>query len=518
MSTGAPAQEGEETTIFSPAAAARRAHGRESGAELAGIPLPRTSGDAALGSAAESGALRHSPPSFAAPPSVRRARAAPKAAAISLGRDRRPGAVQAAADIYRDNPGLALAVPIFEMLVHLQGEPFVDVRAVHAQMLEELHVFETRAAAQGLSHQHIQLILYALAATADDTILQTPWAKDSDWTSKTLISAYFQETWGGERFFTLLQQMMTAPLTAVREIEFYFFCIEFGFEGKYRLASNGPGELSRIQDDLFQFLRSVRGTIKPDLSPAWHGLDLGRSKPQDLMVYWLGALGALCALLVLFLVLSITLRREAGLVAHQVEGLLVDPPPVLRPATPKPQDPPPQPAAAIPSVSPAPSAPAPAPVAPRPAPPPMPHLTPFQIISNALAGDQKAGTLTVAERDGKVVIRTQGEVFASASTALRAPFPDVLKHVADAIAPLAAAVDVLGFTDNVPIRSTAFPDNLALSTARAQRVADVLKADLGASPPPITATGRGPADPVASNDTPEGRQSNRRVEILVTPH
>lgn len=512
MTTGAQAPEGEETTIFSPAAAARRGQGRESaGSEQSGIPLPRPTGPAGAAPSAGPGSLRQSPPSFVAPPAVRRTRAAPKATTLSLGRERRPEAIQAASDIYRDNPGLALAVPIFEMLVHLKGEQFVDVRAVHAQMLEELHVFETRAAAQGLSHQHVQLILYALAATADDTILQTPWAKDSDWTSKTLISAYFQETWGGERFFSLLQQMMTAPHTAVREVEFYFFCIEFGFEGKYRLASNGPGELSRIQDDLFQFLRSVRGSIKPDLSPAWRGLDMGRNKPRDLMVYWLGALGTMGALAILFLVMSITLRREAGLVAHQVEGLLVDPPPILRPAATKPQDPPPAPAPVVPAATPAPSAP------PKPA--AVPTLTPFQIISNALAADQKAGVVTVTERDGKVVIRTRGEVFASASTTLRAPFPDVLKHVADAIGPVTRSAEVVGFTDNVPIRSVAFPDNLALSTARAQRVADVLGSDLTVTPrPPITATGRGAADPVASNDTPEGRQSNRRVEILVTPH
>ena len=515
MSTGVPAQEGEETTIFSPAAAARRGLNRDAAAAPQAVPLPRPAGDLGAGAPSAPSAFRQSPPSFAAPPVLRRTRAAPKASALSLGRDRRPQAVQAAADIYRDNPGLALAVPLFEMLVHLQGEQFVDVRAVHAQMLEELHVFETRAAAEGLSHQHIQLILYALAATADDTILQTPWAKDSDWTSKTLISAYFQETWGGERFFTLLQQMMTAPLTAVREIEFYFFCIEFGFEGKYRLASNGPGELSRIQDDLFQFLRSVRGTIKPDLSPAWHGLGLDRSKPRDMMMHWLGALGLFCALLILFLVLAITLRREAGLVARQVDSLLVDPPPVLRPATPRHPDAAPSPAVPPPAASPAPSTPPAAP--PPPAPPPIPTLTPFQIISKALAEDVKAGLLTVSERDGKVVIRTQGEVFASASTTLRSPFPDVLRHVADTIAPLAASVEVLGFSDNVPIRSTTYPNNLALSAARAERVADVLKPDMADHPVPITATGRGSADPIASNDTPEGRQSNRRVEILVTP-
>jgi outer membrane protein OmpA-like peptidoglycan-associated protein len=73
-------------------------------------------------------------------------------------------------------------------------------------------------------------------------------------------------------------------------------------------------------------------------------------------------------------------------------------------------------------------------------------------------------------------------------------------------------VDVIGHTD-----STGPADfNQALSVRRAQSVADYLMSR-EVIPERLVVTGRGPSQPIASNDTPEGRALNRRVEIVLTP-
>nr|WP_254640612.1 OmpA family protein [Burkholderia sp. GbtcB21] len=71
-------------------------------------------------------------------------------------------------------------------------------------------------------------------------------------------------------------------------------------------------------------------------------------------------------------------------------------------------------------------------------------------------------------------------------------------------------VTITGFTDTVGSDDY----NLALSKRRAESVAAYLKAH-GLKADTLTVTGRGKADPVASNATPEGRASNRRVEITL---
>jgi chemotaxis protein MotB len=77
---------------------------------------------------------------------------------------------------------------------------------------------------------------------------------------------------------------------------------------------------------------------------------------------------------------------------------------------------------------------------------------------------------------------------------------------------------VNGYTDNVPIAAAfrwRFPSNWELSTARATDVVRYLIKQ-GVNPAILAATGYGEQDPVASNDTPQGRQQNRRVEIVIT--
>lgn len=78
-------------------------------------------------------------------------------------------------------------------------------------------------------------------------------------------------------------------------------------------------------------------------------------------------------------------------------------------------------------------------------------------------------------------------------------------------------VMVNGYTDNLPISPEwrwKFPSNWELSTARATDVVRYLVRQ-GVNPAILSATGYGDQNPVASNDTPKGRQQNRRVEIMI---
>ena len=75
-------------------------------------------------------------------------------------------------------------------------------------------------------------------------------------------------------------------------------------------------------------------------------------------------------------------------------------------------------------------------------------------------------------------------------------------------------VSVEGHADSDRVSSLAFPDNTALSKARAETVAAILRSQLS-DPARVTAEGYGDTRPIASNDTAEGKSLNRRVEIVV---
>ena len=73
---------------------------------------------------------------------------------------------------------------------------------------------------------------------------------------------------------------------------------------------------------------------------------------------------------------------------------------------------------------------------------------------------------------------------------------------------------VIDYTDNQPVRTVRFPSNFQLSVARASAVRAIIARDLG-DPARVSAEGRADADPIARNTTAEGREQNRRIEIVL---
>ena len=74
-----------------------------------------------------------------------------------------------------------------------------------------------------------------------------------------------------------------------------------------------------------------------------------------------------------------------------------------------------------------------------------------------------------------------------------------------------------GNTDNVPISRPNIRNNWDLSALRASSVVQTLQTSYGVDPKRLTAGGRGEYNPVASNDTEEGKVKNRRTQIIITP-
>jgi type VI secretion system peptidoglycan-associated protein len=114
------------------------------------------------------------------------------------------------------------------------------------------------------------------------------------------------------------------------------------------------------------------------------------------------------------------------------------------------------------------------------------------------------------------LIRIIGKgMFASGSATLEPGFKPLLDRIGLALKEENGPVKVIGYTDDQPFRSIAFPSNFQLSAARAQAALTILAAVIGDASR-LVAEGRADADPIALNTTPEGRERNRRIEIVLT--
>lgn len=143
----------------------------------------------------------------------------------------------------------------------------------------------------------------------------------------------------------------------------------------------------------------------------------------------------------------------------------------------------------------------------------------YDALVQSLSKEVEKGQLQVRQYQNMLAVDLAEQIFFdSGKASLKAGGKGVLQKVGEALKKYDdKVIRVVGHTDNVPVAKPLqgkFPTNWELSVARATNVVRYLQ-EVGIPPDHMVATGRGEYDPVAPNDTPEGRQKNRRIEILL---
>jgi len=140
------------------------------------------------------------------------------------------------------------------------------------------------------------------------------------------------------------------------------------------------------------------------------------------------------------------------------------------------------------------------------------------ILRNALLSF-KSDELSVEIKNGKVYVSLSDKLlFKSGSAAIEAKGVEAIKVLADVLNKN-SDIDILveGHTDSNPIKTALYSDNWDLSVARAISIVRILTDEYKIAPTRLTASGKGEFSPRASNATTEGRASNRRTEIILSP-
>lgn len=140
------------------------------------------------------------------------------------------------------------------------------------------------------------------------------------------------------------------------------------------------------------------------------------------------------------------------------------------------------------------------------------------IVKHALLAF-KSDELTVEMKNGKVYVSLSDKLlFKSGSAAVEEKGKNALQTLAEVLNKN-NDIDVLieGHTDNVPIKTSQYPDNWSLSADRALSIVRLLSDNYKVNPKRLEAAGRGEFYPKVSNETAEGRAKNRRTEIILSP-
>lgn len=140
------------------------------------------------------------------------------------------------------------------------------------------------------------------------------------------------------------------------------------------------------------------------------------------------------------------------------------------------------------------------------------------LLESRLKNEIESDKVKVDVEERGLVITFLAEVlFDSGKSEIRSEGKEILEKVGRVIREegITNDIGIEGHTDNEPIKYSGYKSNWELSTARATSVLHYLIDNSGLEPGRLSATGYGEYRPVATNQTPQGRQKNRRVELII---
>lgn len=383
-----------------------------------------------------------------------------------------------------DNPLIEEAGDLFSLIGPIRSTTsHPDVMGFKAHCINLIKQYETRLNSRGVSAEEIKHACYCLCSFIDESVLNTNWGSDSEWASLSLLSNFYQETFGGEYFYTLLEHSLGEPKQNIQLIELMYLCLSFGFVGKMRLQEQGYERLNLIKERAYKAIKSVKGEATSQLSADWQSSVVALERSHAAFPIWVISVFVASLLLAGYVYASYAINQKSDLLNRNLINLV------------------PLPEQSIVALS----------------------------VNNKVTGEYKRlvmllqteierNLIEVLEMQDRVRIRVgNDQLFSSGSASISESFLPVVQKIARSLEGADGRILVNGYTDDMPIFSTRFPSNWHLSLARANSVADTLAAgaDLHGR---LWPEGRGEVDAIVPNDSQANRARNRRVEIDLLPN
>jgi type VI secretion system protein ImpK len=385
-------------------------------------------------------------------------------------------------DVEGSNPLIEGAFHLLSLVPKLRNLPvYKDIPELHKRLVAEIQRFESRALQKGVSEKNVGVSKYFLCSLIDETVLHTPWGGQGSWGHNSLSVHFLGELWGGAKFFQIIDGLKQKPAQNLNLLELGYLCLSLGFEGQYRNTVNGWHLLENERSELYRLIQSVKGDPENELSTHWQGLHDLRNPLSRYVPLWVLMVVATAVLTIAYLGFAFAINRASDRVydnliatAQNIEKIQSSLPQRL-----------------IQWVKPPPS------VTER-----------FRIL---LADEIARNSVEVL--DGPIL--RLSNAFSSGSADIRNDFLPMLAKIAQELQNGNYYVNILGHTDNRPIKFSArFKSNYHLSYARAENVANILSkyAPLAKR---ISFEGKAAFEPVIKEDTESAWQKNRRVDIHI---
>jgi type VI secretion system protein ImpK len=375
------------------------------------------------------------------------------------------------------NPLLEAAKPLLLAIAQtpreLLGAESIDVW--YDLLAQEVNAFTQICSKANIRREHAVTASFCLTTAIDEAANSTLWGGTRDieqagiWAGQQLASRFHGDVQGGKKFFLLVGRLSTHAEEHLDLLEVMYYILGLGFEGQYSTITNGRRKLEAIRHRLLVLISSARGAVPRELSPHWRGETPDKNKFWRDVPIWVNVCLSGLIVFALFSWYKYHLLEQSAIVQEKISAIgKLTPPPVrmLR-------------------------------------------------LSELLKDEIAQGKVFVDENDFRSAVTFKGDdMFVTGKARVNPRILPLLDRIALEIGKVPGTVQVIGHSDNRPIRMAGFSDNYALSKARADNVAKELVAR-GVLPTRIETFGKADSEPIADNAMTAGRARNRRVQIVV---
>jgi type VI secretion system protein ImpK len=334
------------------------------------------------------------------------------------------------------NPLLEAARPLLRALADLPDQLEKDgIDQLRVLLEQEVRVFQKLCDQISIRRDHMLGARYCLCTALDEAAMQTGWGKGGEtgveWNTNGLATLFHEDRQGGTKVYLLVGRLMSESQEHLDLLELIYRILSLGFEGRYRYEADGRRKHETVRQRIYNEIMSQRGSLAVALSPHW------QSDVKDKRVsffdfpVWITLVVLSVILIGLFGYFKYELLNRSAEVQKQIADIgRMTPPPA----------------------------------------PPALHLK--ELLKNEIA----AGTVSVDENAHHSSVTFRGDsMFPPGAAAVKTSMTPLVTKIAGEIVKVPGKVTVLGYTDNLPIRSRQFASNEALSEERATQIIQMLQ-------------------------------------------
>lgn len=187
-----------------------------------------------------------------------------------------------------DNRLIDAATPLLGLVIRVRRlADFHGVESLYQQVVDEVAAIDRELVEQGYERPTVVAYRYVLCAFIDEAVLGTDWGAHSVWSQHSLLSRFHNETWGGEKVFAITARMEQEPSRYRDMLEFIYLCLCLGFEGRYKVMTNGRDEYEQIIRGLYEQIRGLRRDEEPQpLTSALDNVTPARNRLRTGLPLW----------------------------------------------------------------------------------------------------------------------------------------------------------------------------------------------------------------------------------------